>query len=73
MVDGKQIVDYQKNIEEYQQMLADFDAMFIGIPGEIDYSKLKTKKEIEAELDHPSSRSSIVNFDVCDKFGFVKQ
>ena len=32
----------QQNIEDYDQMLIEFEEMFMKVPGELDYSKLKT-------------------------------
>jgi hypothetical protein len=33
----------EKNMEEHERLLNEFEAMFSNIEGEIDYSKLKPK------------------------------
>lgn len=32
----------KQNIEDYDCMLVEFEEMFMKVPGELDYSKLKT-------------------------------
>jgi len=32
----------KQNIEDYDRMLVEFEEMFMKVPGELDYSKLKT-------------------------------
>lgn len=51
MVEGRlSKTKMQQNIEDYDRMLNEFEEMFMKVPGELDYSRLKTQSEIR-ELD----------------------
>jgi len=75
MVEGRlSKTKMQQNIEDYDRMLNEFEEMFMKVPGELDYSRLKTQSEIR-ELDTlhgqdfsqiPKTKRSLNKIEVCD-------
>jgi hypothetical protein len=73
----------QQNVEDYDKLLDQFEQMFMHIPGDLDFSKLRSieelKKQEESQLKPEESKeekrraSAIIKFEVCDQFGFIKQ
>ena len=71
----------QKNLEEHERLLLEFEAMFSHVEGEIDYSKLKPKQQQDQASTRTSHsrlsprskarRESMLTFEVTDKFGFI--
>lgn len=70
----------QQNVQDFSRMLDQFEAMFMNIQGDLDFTKLKSLEELKNDIKQEEKKedkdkrrqSAIVKFEVCDKFGFIK-
>lgn len=64
----------QQNIVEFERLLEEFELMFMNIPGDLDFSKLKSLDEIKSEVETRAEetkedkrrQSAVIKFEVCD-------